>query len=131
VSTLPRDTLLGGSPCALDNVELFARRDVLFTCEQPRGELIVPAMLTYYAEDWPTITDFCQEHGVDYLVVDPKTYSDDFLAQRKLFFEPFNQPLLAQIAGQTEFALAQVPDEAKLFANDDYFVVTCASLPKD
>ncbi len=130
LATLPQDTLIGGSPCALDSVELFARRDVLFTCEQPRGVLIEPAMLAYYADDWPTITDFCRENGVDYLVVDPNTYSDDFLAQRKLFFEPVNQIILAGIANQKEFVLAQVSDEVKLFQNEDYFVVACETLAK-
>lgn len=125
IRTLPKDALIAGSPCALDSVELFSRRRVLFSCEQLRGE-VVQALRAYYAEDWFTVVAFCRENDIDYLVVEPNTYNDEFLAQKKLFFEPFNQTLLADIAGQNKFALAHIPDEVKLFKNERYFVVACS-----
>jgi hypothetical protein len=42
-----------------------------------------------------------------------------------MFFEPYNQELLPRVRARGSFALAQVPDTAKVFESGDLFVVPC------
>lgn len=129
LATLPKDTLIAGTPCALDSVQLFARRQVLFSCEQPREAKVVnDALKAYYADDPQVIAQFCREYGVDYLVVDSNAYSNDFLARGEIFFEPYNREVQPYLASQSGFALAQVADDFKLFESENYFVMACSRL---
>ncbi|MFC1975344.1 hypothetical protein ACFLXQ_02975 [Chloroflexota bacterium] len=132
LETLPKDTLIAGTPCALDSVPLFAKRQALFSCEFGDRETVIPeALQAYYTDDKQVIIDFCHTHNIDYLVVDLKTYSEQFVNQRQIYFEPYNQKLLAHIAGQDTFVLAEVPDEVKIFQTENFFVVPCDALDDD
>jgi hypothetical protein len=126
--TLPKDILLAGTPCALDGVPLFAKRQILFSCETmvKNEKLMREALKVYYAEDTQRIIDFCQAHGVDYLVIDFQTYTEEYLDAGWAFFEPYNQELLPIVRSRDTFALAQVPDEAKVFQSEEVFVVPCS-----
>jgi|GEM_PF-1774824 len=130
--TVPKDALIAGSPCALDSVQLFAARQVFFTCEAPPAEdaRTRQALMTYYTDNWQDVLDFCQSYSIDYLVVDLATYSDEYLAQGWIFFEPFNQELLPYVASRDTFVLTQVPDDIKLFQSENYYVVACDALGK-
>lgn len=130
LETLPKDAILAGTPCALDSVPLFARRQILFSCEQPRrdGIVIREALKAYYTDDRHVLVDFCQAYSIDYLVVDLGTYSREYLTQEKVFWEPYNQELLARIVDQGSFVLADVPGEIKVFQNENFFVVPCDGL---
>jgi hypothetical protein len=127
LETLPKDVLLAGTPCALDNVPLFAKRQILFSCEQlsPDEDLMREALDAYYAEQPRVILDFCQTYGVDYLVINRLAYTQAYLDRGWIFFEPYNQELLPRVKARDSFALAQVPDEAKVFESDGLFVVPC------
>jgi hypothetical protein len=127
LETLPKDALLAGTPCALDDVSLFAKRQILFSCEhiRPDEPLMREALKMYYTDNPQEIANFCRKHSVNYLVIDQHTYSDEFLEQGEIFFEPFNQEVLSDIAGQKSFTLAQVPNDLKIFQSGDYFVVPC------
>jgi hypothetical protein len=129
LETLPKEAMLAGSPCALDSVQLFARRRIFMSCEQPRTDAVVEEALTAYYADKPQVaTNFCQNHHVDYLVIDLKTYSREYLAQGWIFYEPHNQVILPRIIDQASFALAELPDDIKLFKADHYYVVRCRDL---
>jgi hypothetical protein len=126
IRTLPKDALIAGSPCALDSVQLFARRQVLFSCEAKGSEEIMRQALKAYYTDAPRdITDFCQTYHIDYLVVDTNTYTKDYLSQGWIFYEPYNRELLPYVAAQDAFVLAQMPDNQKLFQAENYFVASC------
>jgi hypothetical protein len=129
VETLPKDALLAGTPCALDNVPLFAKREILFSCEQMSAdaELMHEALGAYYAPDGQTVAGFCDARGVDYLVIDRKTYSEEYIAAGKVFFDPFNQELTLRTAGQNTYAVLQVSEDRKLFQSGDLFVIACSA----
>jgi hypothetical protein len=130
VETLPKDTLLAGTPRALDNVPLFAKRQILFSHEQPGGgtDLIRRALNAYYAKDEQEVLDFCQAYGVDYLVIDLEAYSEGYMAKRGVFWEPYNRELLSRIADRKAFTLAHIPNEVKIFRSDSFFVIPCDAL---
>jgi len=129
LETLPKDVLLAGTPCALDNVPLFAKRQVLFNCDLVSQDtnLVRQALNAYYAEDPQVVIDFCLAHGVDYLVVDLQAYSDEYLATGRVFFEPYNQELIPQLISRDKFVLNQVSDGSKVFQSGNLFVVPCDS----
>ena len=126
LETLPKDVLIAGSPCVLDSVELFAKRQVLFACEDSSGDL--EALQAYYTDDQQAIVDFCQTQEIDYLVVDLETYSQEYLARGWIYYEPLNQKLLPYVASRDTFVLTQVPDDVKVFQSENYFVVACDEL---
>jgi hypothetical protein len=129
LETLPKDVLLAGTPCALDNVPLFAKRRVLFNCDlvSQDANLMREALNAYYTDDTQVVIDFCQAHGVDYLVVDLQVYSEEYLATEKIFFEPYHQELLPQLVDRDTFVLAQVADDSKVFQSGNFVVVPCDS----
>lgn len=129
LETLSKDVLLAGTPCVLDNVPLFAKRQILFSCEEISEDtaLVYEALDIYYVDDKQVVIDFCQAHGVDYLVIDLQVYSEEYLATEKIFFEPYHQELLPQLVDRDPFVLAQVPDESKVFQSENLFVVPCNS----
>jgi hypothetical protein len=129
LETLPKDAVIAGAPCALDSVQLFAKRRALMSCEAPRADEVVDEVLqAYYADNRQTVADFCRTHEVDYLVVDLNTYSKEYLDRGWVFFEPHNGANLPQIRDQERFVLAEVPDETKLFQHGDYYVAVCDSI---
>jgi hypothetical protein len=127
IETLPKDVLLAGTPCALDNVPLLAKRQILFSCEwiSEDPELVIDALDAYYADDAHTVVDFCEAHSIDYLVTDLATYADEYLAQAQIFFEPYNQELLLRIADRDAFVMTRIPDELKVFEAESLFIVPC------
>ena len=126
LQTLPKDAVIGGAPCALDSVQLFAKRQAMMSCETPRADEIAGEVLeAYYADSRQVVAEFCRTHEVDYLVVDLNTYSREYLDQGWVFFEPHNGAILPQILDQERFVLAELPDEAKLFQQGDYYVTGC------
>jgi putative Ca2+/H+ antiporter (TMEM165/GDT1 family) len=127
ITTLPKDALIAGTPCTLDSVPLFSKRQILFSCERYGKDdpVVFKALETYYTDDHEVLIGFCNDYDIDYLVVDSETYSTEYFLQGRLFFEPHNQKLLTEIGDRTQFILGRVPDEKKLFQADNYFVVPC------
>jgi len=127
---LPKDVVLAGSPQLLSNVPLFAARQVLYSTERPGKDpvLLTSALAAYYAETLQSVATFCSSYGVDYLVVDQADYAREYVADGRLFFEPYNEELLAAVDGRGSFALMGIPREHELFRSGDLFVVSCDAL---
>jgi hypothetical protein len=128
VSTLPSDVLIAGSPCALDNIPLFAGRQILFSCEKIHKDpdTMISALSAYYADQETEVAGFCQAYHVDYLVIAPQNYSKEYINKGGIFFEPYNQRLLHLIAGRNHFTLDNISDDLKVFHNQEYYVVPCS-----
>ncbi len=126
LETLPKDVLIAGTPCALDNVQLFAKRQILFGCERGGGNLVVrDALNAYYADDPQVIMDFCQSYNVDYLVIGSYVYTTEYLSKEKIYYEPYHQEIHPKIMAQSSFVLSQIPDASKVFARDPFSVIKC------
>ena len=129
ISTLPKDSLIAGTPCALDNVPLFAGRQILFSCEKISrdADLTRQAFEAYYSAEGDLITDFCLTNAIDYLVIHRDTYTEEYLRQEKIFFSPYNEYILSFIGERSNFALAEIPEEAKLFISGDWSIIPCVA----
>lgn len=97
-----KDAVIAGHPSLMDDVLTFGRRRVYATFEtsqpwcvglwdkvEPRLYKIFGA---YYSDDAEAIIRMCQEEGIDYLVVDDRNYSPEFLHPAKEYM-PLSQAL--------------------------------------
>lgn len=127
LKTVPKDSLIAGTPCLLDNVPLFARRQVLFNCDLivTDDTLIRDALTAYYADDPQEVVNFCRTYHVDYLVIDTQTYLKTYLSSEKIFFEPYDQELRPRFQHQDQFVIPLLPDENRVFQAGDLFVASC------
>jgi hypothetical protein len=130
LATLPPDILIGGDPQYLGAVPLFGKRAVLFSEERPHpdGTVMMDGLQAYYAASETEIVTFCRRHGVDYLLVDTQDFTPQHIARGAYLFEPYNSRLQADLANQTRFALAEVPDELREFHAGSIYLVACESL---
>jgi hypothetical protein len=134
VEMLPKDVLLAGSPCVLDNIPFYSKRSVLFSCKRYPEEdapLILDSMRSNYASDGEQIYSFCRDYGVTHLAIDQDTLQLDFVNEGDYFFEPYNSILAPELTGRTDFALNNVPEDKKLFQIDSVFVIPCDSFLTD
>jgi hypothetical protein len=126
---LPVDALIGGNPCDLDGMPLFAKRMVLTSCERPRSNAItLDSLNAYYSAEPEQIAVFCEQYGLDYLVVNSETFKTEFLQEGDYYFEPFNSLLYEEISQRQSFALDSIPQQATLFSNATYSVIPCDGL---
>jgi hypothetical protein len=127
VQTLPKDVLFAGTPCALDNVPLFGKREIVFSCETVSQDqsLTREALNAYYAEDAATVLNFCENYNVAYLILHNAAYTDEYLDKGKIFFPPYNDEILSLVRDRSTFILANVLDSAKLFHDGDWFIIPC------
>jgi hypothetical protein len=127
LASTPKKSLIAGAPSTLDSVQLFAQRQTLFSFERSTNDPAIALGLfsAYYAESEDEILGFCQEYGVDYLVVDQRGFTQDYLSQQRFFFEPYNDDIIAAVNGRTDFMLNNIPSDKKLFQSGPLFVVNC------
>jgi hypothetical protein len=130
LQALPEDVLIGGDPQYLGGVPLFAKRAILFSEERPHpdGTVMMDGLQAYYAASETEIVTFCRRHGVDYLLVDTQDFTPQHIARGAYLFEPYNSRLQADLANQTRFALAEVPDEMREFQAGWIYLVACERL---
>lgn len=112
VRETPKTAVFAGHPALMDNVLTFGERDVYASFElahpwsraywarlAPRLDRVLRA---YYAADPAELTRFCAQEGVDYLVVDRRHFTPEFLAG-KPFFAPFDA-VIREAAAPGRFA---------------------------
>jgi hypothetical protein len=130
VGTLPKNSLVGGAPCALDSVPLFSGRQILFNCERvkPDAVLIESALHAVYTDDAHTVLGFCDSYGVSFLVVHLEMYSDAYIEEGEIFYAPHNDPLLDYIAAQDGFVLEEAAETTSIFESGPYRVIPCGAL---
>ena len=110
----PKSALIAGHPSLMDNVLTFGRRDVFASFElahpwsrglwrelRPR---LVDLFDAYYAEDSGTVVNFCRKYRIDFLVVDDRHFTREFLKNHP-FFEPFDQMTEKAVQNRRHFAL--------------------------
>ena len=85
VATLPKDAMFAGEPEVMTGIPAFSRRSVLIRGLFPKGP-VVQSFDAQYAESPGTVLSFCERYGVDYLVIDSKVFSPEYLASRAIRF---------------------------------------------
>ena len=127
LETIPKDIRLAGNPCSLDNIPLYAKRMILFSCETPHTNqlLMQEALESYYAADRQTVNQFCEKYDVDYLLINQDTFSDSYIQKGEFLFEPFDTHMQQALSTDSNFALENIAKEDILFQNGPLILTAC------
>ena len=139
LQTLPKDALIAGHPLEMDNVPLFARRQVLANQElsvpyytgyytEVRQRLL-DSLAAYYADDPQQVKDFAQRYSVDYMVLHRQHFEPSFIKGR-IYYEPFDSLIKQRLAGQRHFALLEGEVGERVYVQGPYIVVSLIGVQK-
>ncbi|KAA3657189.1 MAG: hypothetical protein DWQ04_28810, partial [Chloroflexi bacterium] len=87
--------------------------------------VVMDAVMAHYAEDMSNVTLYCQQYGIDYLVVDTTRFEEELIASGKYFYDPYDGWLAPELMSRSQFALASVPEQDRLFEFENKFVMAC------
>jgi hypothetical protein len=133
INTLPKDAVIASHPHLADGIPLFAKRTVFLN-----WELSVPLFDkywnttkkrtynffdAYYSDDPNKIFTFCKQNNIDYLLVDRRHFSKDYINSGNIYFEPFQTKIFTDIKDQENFALMHVKAEEALFKFNNQFII--------
>lgn len=110
----PKTSLIAGHPRLMDNVLTFGRRNVFASFElahpwskglwQKLRPRLVDLFDAYYAEDSGTVMRFCRKYRIDFLVVDNRHFTTEFLKNHP-FFDPFDRMIREAVQNRRYFVL--------------------------
>jgi hypothetical protein len=133
----PVDAVIAGPPSLMDNVLVFGKRNVFASYElahpwnlgywkrlQPRLNALFDA---YYSDNIHDIATFCRNNSIDYIVVDKRHYTKDFLKGRP-FFAPFDDRIRETAARTHDYALLS-PKIYTVRIDDNLCLIDANSLP--
>lgn len=141
LGTLPKEAFIAAPPRLLgDNIPIFSRRKVFINeeCSVPVYDQYWETIKrrtydyfdAYFSEKPVPIYEFCEREGINYVVVDKRHFSEQYLRQNKIYFEPFNSYIIKIIGNRRDFALDKIPGEDKLFSQDGVFVISADVLAR-
>ncbi len=129
LETLPDDAVLAGrTPARENSVYIFAKRQMLVACKDPKMDPLDGSLRAYYTEkgENESIVNFCSRCGVNYYLVDEKSYSEESLSKtRRDYQDSYLAEYIHSVSASTDFALRSVTRNAKLFQAGDFSVVAC------
>lgn len=128
IQTLPKEALIGGHPCTLDDIPIYSQRSILFNCEEYRAsDPIVQTLDAYYSDTPERILAYCQTFGIDYLVVDTEKWlTSDRIQSGKFFYEPYASALQSELNQRQTFYLAAIPKDKQLYSAGSLYVIPCS-----
>ena len=110
----PKDARFAGHPEHMDNVLTFGLRNVYATFELAHpwsvgywrtvGPRLEKELAAYYASDPEAVRRFCDEEGVDFLVVDRRHFERGYMGGSPLF-EPLRDKIRKRANDPAPFAL--------------------------
>ncbi len=110
----PKTSLIAGHPSLMDKVLTFGRRNVFASFElahpwskglwRKLRSRLVAFFNAYYAADAGVVLKFCRKYGIDFLVVDNRHFTREFLKNHP-FFEPFGRMIQKSVGDRRRFAL--------------------------
>jgi hypothetical protein len=132
LNSLSKETMIAAHPHLADGIPTFAQRKVFVNYELSHcvfdnyWKIIKKRTFdffdAYYSEDPSFIYAFCEENGIDYLVIDKKHFTEKYF-KGYIYFEPFNTYVKNITRERKNFFLDNIPEENKLFAMDSIFVI--------
>jgi hypothetical protein len=131
--TTPKTSLMAGHPELMDNVPTFAHRKAFVTYELSHTwytaywdtirRRTFDFFKAYYSGDPEEIRRFCQENGIDYLLV----RDEDFVKKRResgdVYFQPFGNYVRERTKSKTHFALLDRKEFPPVYEKDAIRVI--------
>jgi hypothetical protein len=85
----------------------------------------------YYSENINDVIEFCDAFNVDYIIVQPLHFSDEYLNREHTTWEPYGTWEREASANKDGFALMNISNKSKVYEDYDLFVVSVKSLQPD
>lgn len=138
VAALPKGAMIAAHPMLADYIPTFSRRKVFLNYElsQPykdRYWLVLKERTfeffnAYYSTDISSVVQFCQKNKIDYLIVDRRHFTSEFLRANRLYFEPFNSYLKELTRDRSRYALASYAGERREIMDNSIYIVDVRAL---
>lgn len=138
LAAVSKDALIAAHPMLADYIPTFSKRKVFLNHEmsQPfkdRYWFVLRARTfeffdAYYAEDISKVAQFCRKHKIDYLVVDRRHFTAEFLSAKRLYFEPFNSYLKNLTRQRSRYALSTYSGERKEVLGGNVYIIDVRAL---
>jgi hypothetical protein len=129
LETQPGNIRLSGDPHTLSSIPLFAKRQVLYNCESPNfnPEVVQDSLSAYYAApgEKQLVAAYCRKYDVDFFVVDSRTVTSQFVADRYCSFSPFDSEIVERVLTQPDFFFANLIDVDVVFQKEHLSLVAC------
>jgi hypothetical protein len=111
----PKISLVGGPPDLMDDVLTFGQRKAFVTyklshCWYTKYWSLIKKrtfdwFTAYYAEDPEEVRRFCNENGINYLIVRDEDFSPAHARKDRIHFEPFDSYIRNLMSSRSHFAL--------------------------
>ena len=138
ISSLPADSMLCGHPQLMDEVAFFGKRKFFVSKEfcypvlknyyytvEARTKIF---FLLYYGRSADYIYSLCKNNSIDYIIVEKKHFEKSYLQHGKFYFEPFNSFIRKYIGNGYNFVLKDVPEELKIYSDEERFIIKTEDL---
>jgi len=132
LNSLPKETMIAAHPRLADGIPTFAQRKVFIKYELSHAAFdnywktikkrTFDFFDAYYSEDPSFIYEFCEQNGIDYLVINKEHFTEKYLGG-DIYFEPFNTYVKNITRKRKKFLLDNIPEEDKLFTTNNIFVI--------
>lgn len=132
LNSLPKEAMIAAHPSLADGIPTFARRKVFINYELSHcvfdnywktiKKRTFDFFDAYYSEDPSFIYEFCEQNGIDYLVIDKRHFTEEYL-RGHIYFEPFDTYVKNITGKRKKFLLDNISEEGKLFAINNVFVI--------
>lgn len=128
VQTLPKDTLLAGSP-DVNSVSMYSKRQVFYSYERlgPSETAVVDALVAYYAATPEPILSFCEQYHVDYLIINQDDFTKTRAEDGRYYYEPYHSQAAVKIGASENYYLETLSWAAKSFQQSAWSVVPCTA----
>jgi len=130
---LPEDSMIAAHPDLADGIPTFSQKKVFINYElshcvfdnywKTMKKRTLDFFTAYYSEDPLFVEQFCQENGIDYLIVDQQHFTKQYLREARIHFEPFNTYVKKLTQDRENFILNQFPEKYKIYSDKHIFVI--------
>ena len=134
------NSLIAGHPLGTEHIPLFSKRKVFIMPRVARpfnclfwGESkkrLFHLFDAYYSDSLDSARALCSEYHIDYFVIDKEYYRNDYLNEKRLYFEPFDSSIKEK-SQKRDFALLKFAENNHEFNFGDVFVISCKKLNKE
>ncbi len=138
LGTLPKNVLIAAYPSLADYIPTFSKRKVFLNYElsQPYVDKYWFAISArtyeffdaYYSDDLAKVVTFCDKNHIDYLIVDKRHFTREFLDVRRIYFEPFNSYIKKITRDKTGYALLQNLPKLITFQDGNIVIIRVSAL---
>ncbi len=129
---LPKDTVIAAPPYLADNIPVFAQRKVLINSElsipfhdkywEEIQKRTIDFFSAYYARDCSAVRKFSAAYNIGYFVVDKRHFTNSYLSEDRMYFEPFNSYVKNLTQANGSFTLMNINEQDQLYKAGDVFV---------